>query len=237
MPSVRPIRLAGRSIVSSGGAFESSRFAYSPHCSIRGLTALRPELAGIGAVKLNADFDLAQQGDLLVVERLDAAVMTDQPVATIRSLQAFELNPATGALKAGDSSRELLDVLLQGVPLGWAAPLLKDVTVTGGDLRGQVIMASRGGGMTLRKSVEGRCDRVRRIPYRLVATDQIRVRIDEEDVFAAEPASVVEIEKDGAAADERFDIPAEVSGVEAAQRRQELPFPAGPLQERFGWHV
>ena len=72
--------------------------------------------------------------------------------------------------------------------------------------------------------------RVRLRAHRLVASDQVGVRIDQQHVVAVEAAGRLEIEEHRAAAEERFDVAIEGARVEAAELRQELTLPSGPLQ-------
>lgn len=114
------------------------------------LSTIRPELAAIGAVKLIAEFDLARRGDSVRVERLTAAVAGADPVAHVQALQPFEFNAKTGELKVADPARELLGLVLQDLPLAWTQPMLKDVTVSGGNVRGEFVAIARNGGFSLR---------------------------------------------------------------------------------------
>lgn len=114
------------------------------------LQVLDPKLAGIGAFALSADFDLAQRGSALVVSKLDAAVRATEPVASVQALQPFTLNLRTRQLEAGDPARDLLGIGLQGVPLAWLRPFLGDVTLAGGNLRGDLVATARSGGVMIR---------------------------------------------------------------------------------------
>jgi hypothetical protein len=114
------------------------------------LSVIKPELAAVGALQISADFDVSQHGDATRVERLQAAVTGAAPVLTVQALQAFEFNAKTGELKVADPNRELLGIVLQGVPLAWAQPFLKDIAATGGDLRGEFVASARDGGLALR---------------------------------------------------------------------------------------
>ncbi len=114
------------------------------------LGVLQPELTPLGAVKLTAEFDLARRGDNLRVERLTAAFAGAQPVASVQSLQPFEFNPKSGELKVADPVLDLLALSLHGLPLAWTQPWLKEVTLFGGDLRGELIAMARNGGFALR---------------------------------------------------------------------------------------
>ena len=114
------------------------------------LGVIQPELAALGAMKLTAEFDLARSGDSLRVERLSAAFAGARPVGSVEALQPFEFNARTGELKVADPARDLLGLTLLGLPLAWAQPFLKDLVVTGGDVRGAFVATARNGGFTLR---------------------------------------------------------------------------------------
>src|SRR5207248_9225336 len=72
-------------------------------------------------------------------------------------------------------------------------------------------------------------DRVRRVANRLVAADQIGVRVDEHHTVVAQPPRCVQIEEYGAAPDEWFDVSIERTWIEPAKMRQQLTFAAGPF--------
>ncbi len=114
------------------------------------LAVLKPELAAIGAIRLVAEFDLAQRGDTTRIERLKTDVSGARPVASVQSLQAFELNAKSGELKVADPARELVAITLHGLPLAWARPFLTDLALTGGDLRGELAATANNGGMAIR---------------------------------------------------------------------------------------
>src|SRR5581483_3076469 len=84
-----------------------------------------------------------------------------------------------------------------------------------------------------REPFERRRDRGRIVAHRFVAADEIRVRIDQDDVVAVETAGAEEIEKDRAAPEERFDVAVERLRIEPAELRQQLSLATDPLQERF----
>lgn len=114
------------------------------------LAVLRPELAAMGTVRLAADFDLARNGDAVRVERMDVSLSGARPVATVQSRQGFTFNARTRELKADDAARELFSVMLQAVPLAWVQPFVKDLSVSGGDIRGEFAATAHDGGFTLR---------------------------------------------------------------------------------------
>ncbi len=115
------------------------------------LGVLWPELAVVGAARLTADIDVARRGDVLSISRLNVAALSgSKPVATVRSLQAFEFNASSGQLVPTDAARELLGIVLEGVPLAWAKPFTPDLAVNGEDLRGELVATPRASGFTFK---------------------------------------------------------------------------------------
>jgi len=116
------------------------------------LGVLRPGLQAVGAVKLTTAFDVAHRDGELRVDRLSLALSGVQPIATVNALQAFTFNVRTGELKVADPAGDLLGIALQNVPAAWAQPFFHALVVTGGDLRGDLGVSARAGGLGLRST-------------------------------------------------------------------------------------
>jgi hypothetical protein len=116
------------------------------------LAVLRPQLAGMGAVRLSADFDLTRGGSRLRIDRLQATLAGAKPYLTVTGLQAFAVDTANRGLTVADPTRDLFGVSLQEAPLEWAQPFLRGITLTGGVLRGSLVAGARDGGVSLRSS-------------------------------------------------------------------------------------
>ena len=144
--------------VSGAGDFDGDAACVAFHAEGRlavtadRLEVLRPELAVVGEIRVEADFDLAARGGVIAVQRLVATVAATRPVATVRALQAFAFNPATGELKATDPARDLVGISLLGVPVAWARPFLRPLEVAGEGVRGEFVGLARGGGLGLRST-------------------------------------------------------------------------------------
>src|SRR5262249_6529659 len=74
-------------------------------------------------------------------------------------------------------------------------------------------------------------DIVRQVADTLVTANQVGVRIDQDDVASREPSRPMQIEEDGAASEERLDVPAEFTRIETADLGKELALAASPLQQ------
>ena len=129
--------------------FETVRLAGRLDSTVARLESITDGLAGVGSLKIASEFDLAEREGSFVIEKFEAVVTGEQPVATVRASQAFEFNPGTGELRTADAKRELIALSLHGVPVAWAAPFVKDFEVTGGRLQGEISALPRGGGMAI----------------------------------------------------------------------------------------
>ncbi len=136
-----------------GGQFETDASFREIHTSgridtiVADLEVIEPTLAALGTVQLVTDFDVVRQGGRFAVKRLTADVSGERPVTKLRTLQAFEFNPATGDLTPENPDGEVLDIVLLGLPLPWLNPYLHGVVLAGEDLRGEFVALPRAGGI------------------------------------------------------------------------------------------
>lgn len=114
------------------------------------LEILSPELEAVGPTTFAAEFDLAQRGLTVSVHQFEAKLGGSQPVATVRSLQAFEFDANSGVLLASDPLQDLFGVQLEALPAVWARPLVTGAELTGGILKGELLASSRSGGIAIR---------------------------------------------------------------------------------------
>jgi len=114
------------------------------------LAGTQARVGGDRCDRIAAEFDLAQRGDATRIERLKADVRGARPIVAVQSLGSFELNSKTGQLKVADPRRNSSRSLCMGSPLAWTAPFLKNIAVSGGDLRGEFALTANNGGIALR---------------------------------------------------------------------------------------
>jgi hypothetical protein len=81
-----------------------------------------------------------------------------------------------------------------------------------------------------RQFVQRLCDFLGTIAHDRVTPDEIRIRVDQDRVVILQTAHAVQIEEHRAAANERFNVSAELSRVITAKLREQLAFAAGPFQ-------
>jgi hypothetical protein len=141
------------------GNFETGTALKEVHASGRldasasRLESFRPELSVIGNINLSADFDVLQHGQSLRIERLDATIAGTNPVGKIQALQPFELDLDTGELHVADPAKDLVGLVLTGLPVAWTRPFTGEFVVSGGDIRGEFAASARDGGLALRSKV------------------------------------------------------------------------------------
>jgi hypothetical protein len=114
------------------------------------LAIVRPELGTLGALRVIADFNVSQLGGATRIDRLTATIDGPRPVLALEALQGFEFHATTGELKVADPTKDLVHLSLLGVPLAWAQPFCPAFTVTGTDLRGELVASARDGGFAIR---------------------------------------------------------------------------------------
>lgn len=118
--------------------------------SADGLAIFVPELASVGALALFGEFDLTQRGETTRIDKLILNVNRPDPVLAVQSLQPFEFNPSTGELKIAAPAADLLAISVQGLPMRWLAPFVKDYALTGGLVRGDFTASANNGGLVVR---------------------------------------------------------------------------------------
>jgi hypothetical protein len=114
------------------------------------LGALEPFLERLGAVTLDAGFDVARSGQSIRVERLSVSLAGARPAVVVQSLQPFELDGTTGALKAADIAGDWMDISIRGFPLAWLPGPADGFALSGGDATGEFVVWAEKGGFALR---------------------------------------------------------------------------------------
>ncbi|HWA85956.1 MAG TPA: AsmA-like C-terminal region-containing protein, partial [Opitutus sp.] len=142
--------VVGQGSFESGGDLSEIHATGRLNASTGSLAVVREELGVLGALELAVDFDVLLHENSLRVDRFDATLRADKPVARVRALQPFEFDLRTAALKVADPAQDLVSVVLDGVPLAWARPWLGNFEVTGGAVRGEFDGSARNGGLELR---------------------------------------------------------------------------------------
>lgn len=112
------------------------------------LELMMPQLSEVGAVTLAADFDVARGQHAITIQTFAATVANDRPIATVRGLQPFEISATIAEVRPADAARDLLGIILHGVPVAWVRPFLGDLVLDGGDVQGELVAMARADGGT-----------------------------------------------------------------------------------------
>ena len=114
------------------------------------LGVLAPALEGLGTVAFESRFGAAHRGHSLGVASLEVSLGEARTAAVVQSLQAFEIDETTGALRLSEPRSDWLDVRVPGFPMAWVSGMAGGVTLAGGDLTGELLVAATDSGFTLR---------------------------------------------------------------------------------------
>ncbi len=104
-----------------------------------------PALRPLGDISIKSSFDLAYEGELVRLNRLQATVNGIQPVLELRTMQPIAFEPATRRFRFGDAATgDVLQVKLTGVPLAWVRPFVAGLDVSGGQVTGDFSVTAEG---------------------------------------------------------------------------------------------
>ena len=145
------------SIAAAGdGGFDADTAFSQVHASGRlntvtsHLGVLDPLLERLGAVTLDAHFDLTHSGQTTRVDRLSVSLPGDRPAVVVQSLQPFNLDERTGDLKVADPHADWMEGSIRGLPLAWLSGRTDRFTFTGGDAAGEFFVRAVDKGFVLR---------------------------------------------------------------------------------------
>ncbi len=113
------------------------------------LEVLAPALERLGAVRIEARFDLTQSGLSFQVDQLDLAVTGSKLAASVRALQPFDFDAAARALKVANPAADWLEVSFRGLPLAWFSDPANPFSFAG-EAGGAFTARAAAGGFSLR---------------------------------------------------------------------------------------
>ncbi len=142
--------LTGEGVFDADASFATLHVGGRIQSALDQLQQLGPELASIGAVNVAAEFDLLRRADVIALQKMEVEVAGTKPVATVKLLQPVEWDPASGAARLRETSREFASINLQGLPIAWLRPWTADWDIAGEELRGELSAAVRAGGLAVR---------------------------------------------------------------------------------------
>lgn len=113
---------------------------------------LSPDLAGLGPVRLAADFGLARDGNRIRVSSLQADAVERTPLFGLELRQPFVWNPASGEVEAADPTKDLVAFRLRGLPLAVLQAMLPGLRIDGGAATGAWSLRVSPGGIAVRNT-------------------------------------------------------------------------------------
>lgn len=115
------------------------------------LELLEPAWRAIGAIKVAAQFDLAEADGVARLNLLHLTLAGEQPVLELSAARAAEINFKERRLQVGGSTPgEALTLTLHGVPLAWVRPFVAAADVSGGMITGQLAITGESDRLLLR---------------------------------------------------------------------------------------
>ncbi|HEY0863160.1 MAG TPA: AsmA-like C-terminal region-containing protein [Lacunisphaera sp.] len=135
--------------------FNPTNFAASLQGGLTGevsrLEVLEPAWRAIGAVKVAAQFDLAEADGVARLNQLNLTLAGEQPVLALSAARAAEINFKERRLQVGGSTPgEALTLTLHGLPLAWVRPFVSAADVSGGLITGQLAITGESDRLLLR---------------------------------------------------------------------------------------
>lgn len=111
---------------------------------------IAPALERFESLTLDAGFDAVRSGHSIRIEHLSVSLPGNRPSAVLQSLQSFDLDEKTGALKPADPAGDWAEISIRGLPVAWLASLNDGLAWSGGDATGEFVVRAEKSGFALR---------------------------------------------------------------------------------------
>jgi hypothetical protein len=122
------------------------------HGDIQHLEKISPELATIGALHFQTNFDGGLSDHTAHLEQFtwEATAADGRRIAEIRALQRVAFSLADKRVSFGDAKADLARITVQSLPLAWAQPFVKGFAIDSGDLSLVLAVAAEADGSHVR---------------------------------------------------------------------------------------
>lgn len=128
---------------------------------VAALEAIDPVLRPLGALRFEAEFDVANAAGVTRVETFRLQLDGTQPVLTAVMRRAVTVDWRARQLQiGGPSTGEVGRLTLHRLPLAWVRPLIKEVDVSGGALSGDFVLTNGEGELRVHSAAPLRIDTV-----------------------------------------------------------------------------
>lgn len=151
-------------------AHGAGRFGFSPAtremklqgsltAGVSRLELIEPAWRAIGAVRLQAQFDLAGAGDIVRLNQLGISLAGAAPVLEATATGAAQFNLKEHRLQVGGTAvGEVMHLKLLGLPLAWVRPFVSAADVSGGLITGELAVVAEPDRMVVRSTAPLRID-------------------------------------------------------------------------------
>ncbi|MDI1249554.1 MAG: AsmA-like C-terminal region-containing protein [Lacunisphaera sp.] len=131
-------------------AHGEGRFAFSPDAGamvlqgslaagVSRLEVIEPAWRAIGAVRLQAEFNVEETDGVVRLNQLGIALAGERPVLELTATGAAEFNLKDRRLQVGGATLgEVLRFKLLGLPVAWIRPFVSAADISGGQLTGEI---------------------------------------------------------------------------------------------------
>lgn len=107
--------------------------------SVSRLEVIEPAWRAIGAVRLQAEFNVEETAGVVRLNQLGISLAGERPVLELTATSAAEFNLKNRRLQVGGATvGEVLRVKLSGLPVAWIRPFVSAADVSGGSLAGEI---------------------------------------------------------------------------------------------------
>jgi hypothetical protein len=107
------------------------------------LEALEPAWRAIGAIRLQARFDVVAAGGVARLNQLGISLAGEQPVLELTATGAAQFNLREFRLQVGGTTvGEVLHLRLLGLPLAWVRPFVSAADISGGMITGELAVTA-----------------------------------------------------------------------------------------------
>ncbi|MBP6865035.1 MAG: hypothetical protein KBC32_07150 [Candidatus Didemnitutus sp.] len=120
---------------------------------VGGLDVIEPGLRALGTLRVDTEFDFAEQAGRVRVDRLRVNATAAQPVVSFELNRALAFDLSTHQVEPGDETAgDVATLQIHHLPLAWANPFLTGLQVKEGALSGRLVATREDGRLALQAS-------------------------------------------------------------------------------------
>ncbi len=145
-------KLASLPAIAGGGRFVAKTAGGAWHAGgeVHAAAGEWPWLERWGAIGMDAKFEIAREGPIVRVEKLELAAAAGRPLVELRALQPFDFDLKRHTVTVRESGSDWLAVNVRGWPVRWLASGFAGLEVSDDVVTGEIAIAGTGGAFTAR---------------------------------------------------------------------------------------